>query len=296
MTEGRSAMQRWMVLLVFAAPVRAQDAEKAGGDDMIPWIPAGRIARGERDAPTVFVRLREGGALQVKAGEEWKDATLDDVGKFLRSFTEEQDREMRKGGKSAYETLPGGAKASRLFVSIDVEPTVPWQNVQWLMTVVAEQRYYRLEVSEGKRRMLVSLPTDAGSKVEPKDPPAEILISVHAVARAEKEGKWGDLPVLRPAEVRYKIGNAHEEASTQADVADYVRKAWAAVKDTPNCTISGEIKAGNKVPFSLVFDLMETFEARGIASMKLFAAQIPSAAVRAAPRLPYPLKNYDATN
>ena len=66
-------MQRWLMLLVFAAPVRAQDAEKAGGDDMVPWIPAGRIARGERDAPTVFVRLREGGALLVKAGEEWKD-------------------------------------------------------------------------------------------------------------------------------------------------------------------------------------------------------------------------------
>lgn len=284
---------RMAALALLVASVYAQDAEEAVGEDMIAQPPPGRIARGERDAPAAFVRIREGGVLQVKVGEEWKDASLDDLSKFLKQFAEKQDKELQKSGKSAYETLPGGVRASRLFVSIDAEGTIPWQNLQWLMRIAAEQKYWKLEFSEGTRKMLAFLPTDSGINAVPKEPPMLLLISVHAVARTEKPGVWGGAAVLRPVEVRYKLGNAHEEVSAQADVADYVKKAWAAVKDTPNCTISGEIKAGNKVPFARIFDLMETFEAAKVPAMRFFGGSIPDAAARAAPKLPFPDRNYD---
>lgn len=291
-------MPRWVTAFaLLAAPVLAQDGKEKEdeiGEDLVAEVPAGRISRGERDAPALSVRAREGGVLQVKVGDAWKDATLNEYAALLKTFAAEQDREMLKGGKSAYETLPGGMKVSRLFVSIAAEPTVPWQNIQWLMMVAAEQKYRKLELSDGTRRLLTALPVDRGINALPTDPPLEIKVSVHIVCRTEKVAKWGDLDVMRPAEIRYKIGN--EETGDLRPVADYVRKAWSAVKDSPNARVSGEIKAGHKVPFSKVFDLMETFEASGLADVNFYGTAIPSANVRAAPRLPYPLKNYDTTD
>ncbi len=294
-------MRRWMTALaLLAAPVWAQGdepkEEEAGDDEVVEkpegfvYTPAGRIGRGERDAPTAFVRLREGGALQIRSGEEWKDGTLNDLAKFLKEFVEQQDREMRKDTKSAYETV-AGAKVSRLFVSLDVEPTVPWQHVQWLMMAAAEQKYWKVELTDGTRKMLVFLPADRGM---PKEPPLEIRISVHAVARREKKGAWGGVAVNRPVDVRYKIGN--EETADLTDVKDYIRKAHKAVKDTPGAKIGGEVKAGNKVPLSKMLDLLEAFEASGLETMSFYGNAPPAPEVRDAPRLPYPLRNYPAVD
>jgi hypothetical protein len=310
-------MRRWMTALaLLVAPVVAQDVEEPEipiGEEEIPEeeivveeeahppapaaaraeMPAGVIARGEMDAPALFVRVREAGVLQVKAGEEWKDTTLKDLSARLSAFAEEQDRELKKTGKSAYAMAPGGARVSRLFLSIDAEPTVPWQHIQWLMTMAAEQKYYKLEVSDGARRLLATLPVDRGINALPEEPQLTILVSVHAVARHEAAQKWGDVEVLRPTEIRFKLGS--EETGDLAVVSDYVRKAWKAVKDTPNARVAGEIKAGHKVPFSKILDLMETFEAAGVARVDFYGTAIPPPELREATRLPYPLKNY-ATN
>jgi len=272
----------------------AEEEEEAGEFDQespqsSPWEPA-TLARGDRDAPAALVRLRDGGAIQVKVGDEWKDATLDDVAKHLKEFAEEQDREMQKDGKSAYETMPGAGKVSRLFVSLDVEPTVPWQHVLWLMMVASGQKYHKVELCEGTRKMLVSLPVESGTRM-PAEPPLEIRISVHAVSRHEKVARWGDREVARPTDVHYKIGN--DETTSLADVRDYIKAAHAAVKDTPNATIRGEIKAGNKVPIEKVLDVMDVFEGAGLKSVSFCGTAVPTPEVCRAGRLPFPLKNYD---
>jgi biopolymer transport protein ExbD len=278
-------MLRWLIALSLVAASALAQAQNEG--QLLP----GRIARAERDAPALFVRAREGGILQVKAREEWKNATLEEVSKLLRSFAEEQDVEMRKSGKSAYETLPGGVKVSRLFLSLDVEPTVPWQNVQWLMTVAAEQKYCKLEMSDGQRRFLAFLPTDKGVAAAPAKPPLVLKLAVHAVARKEQPTKWGQVLVTRPTEVLYMIGD--QETADLQSVADFVRKGCRAVKDTPNARICGEIRAGHKVPFANVMDLMGTFETAGLTSLDFYGTAIPPAKLRGASTLPYPLKNYD---
>lgn len=286
-------MRRWMVVLALvSAPVLAQDEAKKKEEGSV--LPAGGLSRAERDAPAVCVRVREGGALVAKVGDAWKDVTLNELSALLKSFAEEQDREMQKSGKSAYQAIPGGLKVSRLFLSIEAEPTVPWQHIQWLMLVAAEQKYYKLEMSDGTRRILASLPVDVGLNGQPVDPPVQLKVAVHVVCRTEKVAKWGDLDVLRPAEIRYKIGT--DETGDLQAVGDYVKKAWAAIKDTPNTRISGEIKAGHKVPFAKVFDVMQTFEAAGLPAVDFYGTAIPPPALREAQRLPYPLKNYDRTD
>ncbi len=156
-------MLRWLTALAFlAAPVWAQDEpedvpeEEIAEEEIVgkktvedaPGLPAGRIARGERDAPAVSVRLREGGVLQAKVGEEWKETKLKDLSALLKTSAEDYDREMQKTGKSGYDAV-GTMKLSRLFVSIDAEPTVPWQHIQWLMTIAAEQKNPKFELSDG---------------------------------------------------------------------------------------------------------------------------------------------------
>lgn len=278
--------------VLFAASVLAQDMEEVPEKR----LPEGGLSRAERDAPAVSVRVREAGVLQVKVGDEWKDATLKEYSALLKSSAEEYDRDMRKGGKSGYETP---AKASKLFVSIDAEPTVPWQHIQWLMEIAAEQKFYKLEMSDGTRRLLAFLPTDKGIEPAPKEPPLCLLVPVHIFSRAEKPEKWGDVMVTRPTDARYKIGN--EETAALPNVADFVKKGWAAIKDTPGASVGGEIKAGYKVPFARIFDVMEVFEASGCTrvcfyrqvSMTSVGTAVPSTAVREAARLPYPVKNYD---
>jgi hypothetical protein len=201
---------------------------------------------------------------------------------------------MQKDGKSAYETGPAGTKLSRLFVSLEVEPTAPWQHVQWLMTAAAAQKYYKIELTDGTRKMLNHLPVDRGINALPREPVLEIKVSVHALARREQEAAWGDIAVLRPTEIRYKIGN--DETGDLATVKDYVTKAHRAVKETPGAQISGEIKAGHKVPFGKVLDLLDTFEAAGLASMSFYGSAPPSPQVCKAARLPYPPKNYDVAD
>jgi hypothetical protein len=231
--------------------------------------------------------------LQVRAGEEWKDATLDGVASRLKGFLEEQDAEMKKTGASALETLPGGTKVSRLFLSLEVEPTVPWQHVQWLMIVAAEQRYYKLELSDGVRRTLVSLPADRDPRPQPGGPPVEIRAPVHVLCRREKLAKWGDLQVFRPTEVRHRIGDS--ETSALKDVIDGLRVVKGAAAGTEKVPLVGEIKAGHKVPFSHVLDVMEAFDAAGIPSVAIHASALPGDQ-RQAPRLRFPPRNYDVVD
>ncbi len=305
-------MLRWMTALAFlVAPVWAQEElpeapENVPEDEVVPeeetvgekdigeepaWLPPGRVARGERDAPAVSVRLREGGILQAKVGNEWKETNLNDLSELLKTSAVDYDCEMQKSGKSGYDAV-GTMKLSRLFVSIEAEPTVPWQHIQWLMTIGAEQKYPKFELSDGTRKLLAFLPVDRGIQAEGAAAPVEVKLSVHVICRAEAPATWGDVRVPRPTDIRYKVG-LHEETAELTAVDDYVRTGWATLKDTPDAKVCGEIKAGHKAPFARVLDVMDTFVAAGLTDVSFYGTAIPDADLRRSPKLPYPVKNYD---
>lgn len=282
---------RTAALALLAALAWAQDGAKQpndAGDAAKTLACAGHIAKGEPDLPALGVRIREGGVLEVKVGDEWKETTLDDLAARLKAFAEEQDRELRKVGKSAFEQLPGGKSAPALFVSIETEPTVPWQHIEWVMDVAVAQKYRKLQIRDGTRRLLVSFPVDRGLNVV--GDPLEIRLSVHVICRSEVAGDWGDLKVLRPTEVRYKIGD--EETGATQDVRAYVKKGLAAAQRTPNAAVSGEVKAGHKVPAGGVLEIIDTYEKSGLPEMHFYGVRSAPEEVSKAARLPYPLKNY----
>ncbi|MHC4849193.1 MAG: ExbD/TolR family protein [Planctomycetota bacterium] len=59
-------------------------------------------------------------------------------------------KKQRRKGKEAFEILKSGGKATRLFVLLRADKDTPWQHVQWLMTVMAQEKYYKLQFASAK--------------------------------------------------------------------------------------------------------------------------------------------------
>jgi biopolymer transport protein ExbD len=77
----------------------------------------------------------------------WKGKTvnLDELGTVLGNYRDRYEIKMKAKGKSGLEDLPGGGKASKLYVLLRADKDAPWQHVQWLMTIMAEQKLYKLQ-------------------------------------------------------------------------------------------------------------------------------------------------------
>lgn len=280
-------------LALLAATALAQDEEEVPeSGDVSPFALEGRIARGERAAPAVFVRLRDRGIVEVKADDTWQEVTLRGLGDFLGKARDDDHAAQLAIGKSGLEDVGHGARASRLFVSLAVEPTIPFQHVQWTVTMIMEQKYTKLELLEGKRSLRIVLPADrsVGCGGPGRTEPPVLKASVLVLARNPQPAKWGDVEIQRPTEVRFRCGDM--ETADLAEVTRYLRKMRRAAADAtdPSLLFFGELRAGHAAPYGNVFDVMEAFVAAEIPCLD--TAQtfmgLPPQEIRDAKRLPYP--------
>jgi biopolymer transport protein ExbD len=76
--------------------------------------------------------------------------SLDQLGKELDFFKGVFSERMKQKGEDPEEVLPSGGKASKLYVLLRADRNVPWQHVQWLMTVMAEHKLYKLQFATKK--------------------------------------------------------------------------------------------------------------------------------------------------
>jgi biopolymer transport protein ExbD len=74
-----------------------------------------------------------------------KNVNLQELGTILDNMREKYHLKMKAKGKSGVEDVGGGAKASKLYVLLRADKDTPWQHVQWLMTIMAEQKLYKLQ-------------------------------------------------------------------------------------------------------------------------------------------------------
>jgi len=279
-----------LIALALAVPLLAQDQEDQEDEvtvieEEIPSDPAGRLSRDVRDQPALFVRLGAEGALEVKRGEVWKATSLKDLGLALAE-------ELQRRGEAGYERLESGLKVSKLFVSIEADPSAPWQHLQWLMIEAAKQKYYKLELSDGKRRMLTYLPCDRGLPPKAEKPPQEIRVSIHLMARMEQARKWNDKTVSAPTTVLYRFGDRDTEEL--ATLAGWIADAKKAVEPErkKGASLVGEIKAGLRVPFARVFDVMELLLDADLPAVSFYGTTPLPDETRALTVLPYPVRNY----
>lgn len=243
----------------------------------------GHFARGERDAPAVFVRLKDAGVLQAKVRDAWQDTTLARLAEILEEARDADRMERVKAGKSH----PGEVRKTDVFVSIEAEPTTPWQHVQWIATVAAEEKLTNLELRVGERSLLVVLPLDRAICGGPR-PPLVLKAAIWVFARKGQPSKWGDAEVVRPTEVRFRIAGA--ETTDLGAVKDYLRGMKKKAEDTLPAHFYGELRVGHAVPLGKALDVMEAFVDTGIPSLDTGETfdSIPWASLREAKRLPYP--------
>lgn len=241
----------------------------------------------------VTVELTRYGVIKL----DGKAVNLDQLGEVLKNAAIKYDAKMKGKGQSGWIDIPGGGKATKLFLMIRADRLAPWQHVQWLLTEAAMQRYYKnyfvATRADGKAgRVQAFLPTDKGIKPNAEDP-HEIMVSVHVVARKEKSQKWADLQVTMPTEFRYKFGD--RESADVKVAAKWIGDARQVVKDSENAYARGEIKAGHKVPFEKIVELMSVMRAAGQRKIDFFGTQLTHGKLRKKMRLPYPHSNYGRT-
>lgn len=245
----------------------------------------GRLAHGKPDAPFVAFRLRDGGLLRMRVGDEWRDATLDDASRLLAA---ERDRTSR-------------------VLSVEAEPAVPWQHVQWLLTLAAEEYYSKVHLSDGTRDILALVPLESYVEWSPEKLPTYVVLRIDAIPRASVSADWNGTDVLRPTRIacrgsavrHFRLRPFREvvgglETLSLGDAVPWIARARTAAAEIPRVRIVGRIRAAHTVPFATVLDVMETCVRAGLPDVNLLDdLSIPSNAVRSMPRLPYPARGYD---
>jgi biopolymer transport protein ExbD len=107
-------------------------------------LPIAHMAEEDKDKDPderIILNVDKNGQILYKA----KAISLDELGTILRQRKDGYELKMRRKGESGLEDLPGGGKASKLYVLLRADKDTPWQHVQWLMTVMAEQKLYKMQ-------------------------------------------------------------------------------------------------------------------------------------------------------
>jgi biopolymer transport protein ExbD len=143
-------------------------------------------------------------------------------------------------------------------------------------------------------KLAAFLPTDKGINPTPQEPPAEIRIQVHIMARKEVEKTWGppghEQQIQMPTQVVYKVGDRETEDLER--VKQYIVDARKAGEGAEGTKIVGEIKAGHKTPHKYIIAVLNKFAEVGMDKVDFYGTQIPPPELRRTQLLPYPKKNY----
>jgi biopolymer transport protein ExbD len=304
------------IVLLLAALVACEDKPQAAANLpplTLPVASQGVEDKGDDPHDRLIISVDEKGFVHFRG----KKVTLDELGPILCNRKEIYNLKMRVKGKDGMEKLPGGGLASKLYVLLRADEDTPWQHVQWLMCILAESHLYKLQFAvrraadtkaepENTRlaaKMEAFLPRDDGILPIPGEPPQEIRLAVHIVARKEVPAKWGpdDVPVSKPTAFKYRVGD--RTFVTLEPVRKWIGAAKKAAQPAPNAKVVGEILAGHKVPLEQVVAMLNEFHAQGVkqvyfdpdfddADELYWSGVIPGMDVRELPYLPYPLKNY----
>jgi len=97
--------------------------------------------KADDDEERIILNLDKEGAIHWKG----KNINMDELGTILGTMRDTYEIKKRARGESGMEELPSGGRASKLYVLLRADKDTPWQHVQWLMTIMAEQKLYKLQ-------------------------------------------------------------------------------------------------------------------------------------------------------
>jgi hypothetical protein len=168
------------------------------------------------------------------------------------------------------------------FVVLRADRNTPWQHLQWLMWVCAEERRSKVALAaqplEGREfRLDATLPVDAGIGA-PRSQEIKVQVTVRAVGGS----------------VRYAFGD--RESIELASVARWIAQAKKTVVGARNPpALVGEVKATLRTPWGHVARLLAEFRHSGIDPVRFYGTRVPTRAERAARTLPTPRSDWPTT-
>ncbi len=107
-------------------------------------LPLAHMAQEDKDNDPddrVILNVDKNGEIKYRG----RTVNLDELGTVLATALRNYNRKMAEDGKSGSEDIGNGIKASKLFVLLRADRDTPWQHVQWLMTIMSEQKLYKMQ-------------------------------------------------------------------------------------------------------------------------------------------------------
>jgi len=273
----------------------------------LPEAPNALVKEPKAD-PAVVIRLTQHGQIvvdprQFASGEKARQesgltqVSLDELAVHLIRMKQAYDLRQKAKGASGVEELGQGVTASRLFAVIRADRRAPWRHVEWIMTICAEQKYYktRLAVKGAKAEATLDafLPTDRGIRPTPQEPPNEIHVVAVLKGAKEKEVEWGPegspVRVRMPTGIQVRFGD--REVSKLATLERWVKNGRKAAEGTPNTILVGEIQSSSKISVQQVVTPLDWYRAQKYAHVHIWSVPIPTQEIRLMKSLPYPSKD-----
>lgn len=231
-----------------------------------------------------------------------RSISLNEFGAYLTQAARVYHLNQRAKGKSAYDHVTG-VRVCALTLDIHADRDAPLAHVMLLMTICAEQRYYKLRMAalrpDGTPGTL-----DARLPIYPARAPAKAVpkqrATVSLLATNEKEAKWGPpgrtatakiatAVTCRYAQHSFDWNTTWAKPGGHAAVANWVQAMKRAKK--PSAALFGEILASQKVPVQHFASVLAVFRSHGYASVDFECDAIPTLEARRATRLDYPVSN-----
>jgi len=237
------------------------------------WWQLYRAAKGEPVRAAVLVRIAEGSRLLIKAGEDWRQATLDGFGERLIRAKRQHSKERRAVGKSGYVFDEYGSNSvSRIFVEMDIHPDAPWKHLFWLLMICMEEKIDKVQLRVGDRMIHLFLPWDAA--IEWTTPPPLTEVNIKMRAGDEVAAKWGQATVRRPTSLRFLLGGGVWKEL--ADVPSYLKSAERdAAMTKPNNTFVPLLWLTAKMPVARILELIELLLDSGFPRFDLRGTSLP---------------------
>jgi len=128
-------------------------------------LPVARMAaedKGNDPDDRLIINVDRNGQLLVRG----RATSLEELGTILERAKDSYEKRMAAVGKSGIDLI-NGQKASKLYVLLRADKNTPWQHVQYIMTVMAEAKLYKLQFAT--KQYLDGEYLDKGEYRDPSD-------------------------------------------------------------------------------------------------------------------------------
>jgi len=237
----------------------------------------------------ILIELDEDGVLWVRG----KPVNLNQAAAETLRHTEERAKVRKREGKPGMDELRPGVKGSNVVVLLRAHEAVPWRQVQWLMTMLHDQKAYKVEFVARDRRgrvgtvkawLSLDATTDAGMEItvdeDEEDPPAPGIARLKVKGVGARQRQYGKKEVTVPESVSYAAGR--DRTNNPKRVATLLRRA---LRKSPEKRL--ELRPEATVPVSAIVPILDVAR-KEAESVDLIELKLPSKTIRAARPLPWP--------